>query len=251
MTKPKSEISKVFIPRPKVPFNCKRHGSTLGYRYGKWAGCVICRDISTRKWAAKNPESVKASATRRLAKYIPHPREQAIECAKHGAATKWEIVSGRRRCRECRLAWTRKCAKRYRLKNLEKCKANSRKSAKAWALAHPDLARALRHKWEKAHPGAVRGREARRVAREKAARDDGSVKRLWPGIVSAYRGLCAYCPTPYRAMDHVIPVSRGGDHVASNVCPACTSCNSRKNASMTWTPRPWAAMVPGVDLVHG
>lgn len=31
-----------------------------------------------------------------------------------------------------------------------------------------------------------------------------------------------------RAVDHIIPLSRGGDNTLANVAPACSSCNSSK-----------------------
>ena len=30
-------------------------------------------------------------------------------------------------------------------------------------------------------------------------------------------------------MDHITPISKGGAHTASNIVPACQSCNSKKN----------------------
>lgn len=47
----------------------------------------------------------------------------------------------------------------------------------------------------------------------------------------AYYGYrCAYCGGPYEELDHVIPLSRGGSNWASNLRPACRSCNRRKHS---------------------
>jgi hypothetical protein len=52
----------------------------------------------------------------------------------------------------------------------------------------------------------------------------------WLRIVDAYEGRCLYCQAPDRlTMDHLVPISRGGDHSIENVVPACRSCNSRKH----------------------
>lgn len=42
--------------------------------------------------------------------------------------------------------------------------------------------------------------------------------------------VCAYCGTRSDRMtiDHVVPLSLGGDSHPSNLVPACSSCNSRK-----------------------
>ena len=46
------------------------------------------------------------------------------------------------------------------------------------------------------------------------------------------RQVCAYCGDRYAACelscDHVIPVSKGGEHVWTNVVTACRACNGRK-----------------------
>lgn len=39
---------------------------------------------------------------------------------------------------------------------------------------------------------------------------------------------CAYCGGVATTRDHIVPVSRGGSNIPTNVVPACLSCNSRK-----------------------
>lgn len=41
-------------------------------------------------------------------------------------------------------------------------------------------------------------------------------------------GRCQYCTAPAESIDHVVPRSRGGQHVWENVVAACRSCNTRK-----------------------
>lgn len=40
--------------------------------------------------------------------------------------------------------------------------------------------------------------------------------------------VCAYCGGPGGTVDHVVPLSRGGQHTEGNLVPACRSCNSSK-----------------------
>ncbi|MCX7670457.1 MAG: HNH endonuclease, partial [Anaerolineae bacterium] len=46
------------------------------------------------------------------------------------------------------------------------------------------------------------------------------------------RHVCAYCGRQFAEADltveHIVPVSRGGQHVWTNVVTACRSCNTRK-----------------------
>ena len=57
--------------------------------------------------------------------------------------------------------------------------------------------------------------------------------------------LCLYCGESFSprglTRDHVIPVSRGGENVWTNVASACKACNQRKNNR---TPAEW-----GVQLI--
>lgn len=41
-------------------------------------------------------------------------------------------------------------------------------------------------------------------------------------------GRCQYCHGPAESIDHVVPRSRGGQHVWENVVAACRPCNTRK-----------------------
>jgi 5-methylcytosine-specific restriction endonuclease McrA len=48
-------------------------------------------------------------------------------------------------------------------------------------------------------------------------------------LIARYGGLCAYCPAPWKQLDHVVPVTRGGRHGIGNIVPACVRCNTSKN----------------------
>jgi len=51
------------------------------------------------------------------------------------------------------------------------------------------------------------------------------------------KNICYYCEThtPARqlTMDHLIPISRGGRSVKSNLVPCCKSCNNKKKNFLT------------------
>ena len=40
---------------------------------------------------------------------------------------------------------------------------------------------------------------------------------------------CRYCGGEANEVDHIIPVSRGGSHLLSNLCASCAGCNASKN----------------------
>lgn len=52
----------------------------------------------------------------------------------------------------------------------------------------------------------------------------------WQEIQAVYNYRCVYCDKKPRKleMDHITPLSKSGNHTASNIVPACRSCNAKK-----------------------
>jgi 5-methylcytosine-specific restriction endonuclease McrA len=51
----------------------------------------------------------------------------------------------------------------------------------------------------------------------------------WLAIQDTYKHKCVYCGEKKPlTMDHIIPISKGGNHTKENIVPACHSCNARK-----------------------
>lgn len=58
-------------------------------------------------------------------------------------------------------------------------------------------------------------------------------------LYDKFLGLCSYCGlNKATSIDHVIPISRGGNNNIENLTPACGSCNSSKGAKLLkeWKP---------------
>lgn len=49
-----------------------------------------------------------------------------------------------------------------------------------------------------------------------------------------FDGKCAYCSKEAKSIDHIIPVSKGGNSVPGNIVPACAHCNSSKKDKDLW-----------------
>lgn len=121
--------------------------------------------------------------------------------------------------------------------------AAHREEARAYAREHPGSQSGDRHKrskaermaeWrasnpEKAKEASVRQAKTRR-ARIRGATVADLTRQQWVAILEAYNLSCAYCNEPLTkvTVDHVLPISKGGGHTATNVVPACPSCNLRK-----------------------
>lgn len=59
----------------------------------------------------------------------------------------------------------------------------------------------------------------------------------WENIIRRYNYRCAYCGKRcILTQDHVVPVSKGGEHSPYNIVPACIECNIKKGVKL-WQPR--------------
>ena len=68
------------------------------------------------------------------------------------------------------------------------------------------------------------------IRREKAKARELRKSRWWQGKLG--EGRCHYCgretPISELTMDHVVPLTRGGHSVKSNLVTCCKECNNRK-----------------------
>lgn len=100
---------------------------------------------------------------------------------------------------------------------------------------YPGRAAQLQRKYRAANPEKFsmwdRAQRVRRKAHINATVDKITVKQ-WNEIKAAFQHHCVYCLKKFArlTMDHIIPLSRGGDHTAGNIVPACGRCNSSKKA---------------------
>lgn len=54
-----------------------------------------------------------------------------------------------------------------------------------------------------------------------------------------YSKPCFYCSSPTQELDHVIALSRGGNHSIGNLLPSCRSCNASKGSKTIMEWRVW------------
>lgn len=110
--------------------------------------------------------------------------------------------------------------------NPEKVKDKSRRSYEK----HAEKRKQYSKKYRREHQEQMT--EHGRVYRKRkymASRNDLTVAQ-WLEIKKIYGYRCAYChqKTQKLTMDHITPLSKGGDHTLANIVPACHSCNSHK-----------------------
>ena len=119
-------------------------------------------------------------------------------------------------------------------------------------------------RYRREHPEKIKAKSDRRRAHHAQAPINDFTLAQWQEIKAAYGHTCAYCGRKMQRLsqDHITPLSKGGTHTASNIVPACQSCNSQKHTgpvpvpvqpllltiapSKPYAPRPKKAKHPNV-----
>lgn len=122
----------------------------------------------------------------------------------------------------------------------------ARRRVAEWRKANPERNKAIRDVWRAANPEKVsatnkrytatsRSRENRvRLQRNRELRvagvpGRGISRHQWRRSLAGALGLCAYCNCGGRlTLDHIDPISKGGEHDIENAAVACNRCNSSK-----------------------
>ena len=121
-----------------------------------------------------------------------------------------------------------KAARERYWNNREERLAYARKYSATHKAKHAVYMREYRKRNKEALNAHTQNRRAR------MQRIGGRVTRAqWQAILQAYSHRCAYCGVymKHLTQDHVIPLSRGGQHLPDNIVPACKPCNLSKHAN--------------------
>ena len=158
---------------------------------------------------------------------------QCKECKK-AYSKRWQEANPERR-RATKSAWKRRnkeavnaSSARWREKNPER----KRSYAQEWYSKNKDHQSESHRAWWQANPDKVRAKNRKRRAVQSAAQAFDVVDR---DTRSLQEGTCMACGSSEElSLEHLIPLSRGGDHGIGNLATLCTPCNSSKK-ELTWT----------------
>lgn len=148
---------------------------------------------------------------------------------------KWGKDGLNSRCRQCASTHF----KQWREENPDVVKSNwqrwyaenaesQREKARIIAASDPARRKELLKAWRKANPEYMRCANGKRRSQIKDV-DFPLTHAEWLGIIEDFMGLCFWCGADYEVQDHLIPLSKGGTHTASNVVPSCQPCNKKYN----------------------
>lgn len=113
-------------------------------------------------------------------------------------------------------------------------------ATRRWRVKNRDRVNTKRREWRRANPDIylpkMRAHVKARKAKQKGATVCDFTLQQWEDMKLRYHVTCFYCGNaPERLeQDHVLPLSRGGNHTYKNIVPACSRCNNMKNARTMW-----------------
>lgn len=206
---------------------CTRCGSLgpFNKQKGGWTSrCRECTKAASRRYREAYPEKGRA-ARKRWA--LAHPDEVRAGKARYRE-------THREKCNAVTAAWQKRYPEKMREK-ARKWQAENPEGAVAWKAANANRLVQYRRRGGQKHPDKVRA-----FCQARRARVAGAPGRFgvadWRVILDVFGHRCAYClrSDVKLTQDHVVALSRGGEHDASNIVPACSSCNTRKGDRPIW-----------------
>jgi 5-methylcytosine-specific restriction endonuclease McrA len=162
-------------------------------------------------------------------------RERAIAADKLWAKNNPEKTSAKRR-RYNQSEKGKEYFRRWREANRKRLRGYE----KAYFARNPGVRTAKTNDYRRRNPDIVRVHAHKRRVREQTGA--GVTQADIAAQLARQRGLCRWCSAQLGSsyhVDHVIPLSRGGENTPANVVIACPSCNNHKHASLPfteWTP---------------
>lgn len=178
--------------------------------------CKKCSRERVRKWCEKNRKRVNEQSKLWRKANPDKAREMAARSHKKHRKKRIERASKYRKDHP-------ELIRTQQRKYVQNNKAKVLESKRKWNLAHPDLAKAY-------HLANQRLREARKKKVTVGNREE--IKRFYIYVHTSPYIECTYCKKPVpkekRQVDHIIPISRNGEHSLPNLAPSCATCNSKK-----------------------
>lgn len=128
-------------------------------------------------------------------------------------------------CKICKKAWRSAHREqrtrynlRYRRRRGDESLVHRRRYLRQWRKEHPEENRKQRRN------------EGNRRRAQLAGLTSTLTESQWEYAIAWFGGRCAYCGVTGVPLhqEHVVALSAGGGHVASNIIPACNRCNASK-----------------------
>lgn len=208
----------------------KRDTSKDGFR----GQCLNCWREKSRnrmkEWRITNPEKAKAASRRA---YWENPEKWRQQVHEWYEQNKEHVAEYNKRYREENPEIIQENIRRfheenpdYRSNYYQEHKDEYRERARNWRAENLEQSRLLWHRYD---------------ARKKGAQGECTPSDA-ANIYRFQNGRCKYCNADLEAtgkhLDHIIPLSRGGNNWPTNLQYLCPSCNTSKADKMPWEWKP-------------
>lgn len=130
-------------------------------------------------------------------------------------------------CKAC----NRELSREWRAKNPKRARANSIRSTQKLKETNPDYHRDYWKNYYDTEIGRAKVTASKQARRKRLSEcEDNYTAEEFAELCILYGGACLRCErTDVRlTVDHVIPLSKGGDNSIQNIQPLCGPCNSSK-----------------------
>ena len=150
----------------------------------------------------------------------------------------WSKGGYKHRCKSCWKQMQKAWGEKNRKHNTEK--------SQAWRMAHPERARINNATYYRNHSEHVIALIMAYRARKEEAPGTATEEQIRVRM-DFYGRRCWICGKPFQAIDHVIPLSKGGTNWPANLRPICKRCNSRKRDRWPWPPERFPTLCSKIE----
>lgn len=172
-----------------------------------------------RKWAAANKDKKAAMDARYSAKH----KEQIA------ARTKQWRIDNADTLQQKKQEWYKANKLEKKLKDKQYSLANpnvNKEATRRYRANNPERAAAAGKAWRQRNKEWARAKAHKRRVKLQASQFIVTIEET----KKFYTLPCFYCGDKAEHIDHVIPISRGGQHKIGNLVAACKSCNLSKGS---------------------
>lgn len=209
----------------------------ISARYVSTGACKACQAEDAKKNSKlrqQSPACRKIDAQKRKALYDKNAEERRRRSrewsANHPRSEEERIVDNLRRKRHYyeNIERAKEAGRSWRLKN----RVKKRKVDAQWQRDNPERVKERNKRWQEKNRDAVRSFTRNYRAKKRAAagvHTGEDIKRLFADQGGLCACGCGVSIIPGYDVDHIIPVSRGGDNWPSNLQLLTPTCNKSKN----------------------